>query len=114
RSALVDTALPSSATHVRITPKTITGCPQVANQGFGYPCAYLTAPPSAVGTTTSATVFDRRFRLPAVQQGSVAVERSVGAGVVGSATCLLNRVGELPDSVDISLCPASAVETFQI
>jgi len=114
RSALVDTALASSATHVRVTPKTITGCPQVANQGFGYPCAYLTAPPSAVATTTSATVFDRRFRLPAVQQGSVAVERSVGAGVVGSATYLLNLDRQLPNSVDMNIAPASAVETFQI
>jgi len=114
RSALVDTALPSSATHVRITPKTITGCPQVADQGFGYPCAYLTAPPAAVATTTSATVFDRRFRLPAVQQGSVAVERSVGAGVVGSATYLLNLDRQLPNSVDMNIAPASAVETFQI
>ena len=114
RSALVNTALPSSATHVRITPKTITGCPQVANQGFGYPCAYLTAPPSAVGTTTSATVFDRRFRLPAVQQGSVAVERSVGAGVVARASYLVNLDRQLPNSVDMNIAPASGVKTFQI
>jgi carboxypeptidase family protein len=114
RSALVNTALPSSATHVRITPTTITGCPQVANQGFGYACAYLTTPPAAVGTTTSATVFDRGFRLPAVQQGSVAVERNVGAGVVGSATYLMNLDRQLPGSVDINIAPASGVETFQL
>jgi hypothetical protein len=114
RSALVNTALANSATHVRITPTTITGCPQVANQGFGYACAYLTTPPAAVGTTTSATVFDRGFRLPAVQQGSVAVERKVGAGVVGSATYLMNLDRQLPGSVDINIAPASGVETFQL
>ncbi|HEV2710397.1 MAG TPA: carboxypeptidase-like regulatory domain-containing protein [Edaphobacter sp.] len=114
RSALVNTALANSATHVRITPTTITGCPQVANQGFGYACAYLTTPPAAVGTTTSATVFDRGFRLPAVQQGSVAVERNVGAGVVGSATYLMNLDRQLPGSVDINIAPASGVETFQL
>ncbi len=114
RSALVNTALPSSATHVRITPTTITGCPQVANQGFGYACAYLTTPPAAVGTTTSATVFDRGFRLPAVQQGSVAVERNVGGGVVGSATYLMNLDRQLPGSVDMNIAPASGMETFQL
>ncbi len=114
RSALVNTALASSATHVRITPTTVTYCPQVANQGFGYACAYLTTPPAAVGTTTSATVFDRRFRLPAVQQGSVALERNVGAGVVGSATYLMNLDRQLPDSVDMNIVPASATETFQL
>jgi hypothetical protein len=114
RSALVNTALPTSATHVRITPTTVTDCPQVANQGFGYACAYLTTPPAAVGTTTSATVFDRRFRLPAVQQGSVTVERNLGAGVVGSATYLMNLDRQLPDSVDINIAPATSVETFQL
>jgi Carboxypeptidase regulatory-like domain/TonB dependent receptor len=34
RSALLDTAMASSTTHVRITPSTITACPQVANQGL--------------------------------------------------------------------------------
>jgi len=114
RSALVNTALASSATHVRITPKTITGCPQVANQGFGYACAYLTTPPAAVATTTSAMVFDRGFRLPAVQQGSLSVEREVTAGVVGSATYLLNLDRQLPNSVDMNIAPASATETFQV
>ena len=61
RAALIDTASPSSTTHVRITPKTETLCPQVANQGFGYGCDYIATPPAAVSTTTTATVFDRRF-----------------------------------------------------
>ncbi len=63
RSALANTALASSTVNIRIVPETVTGCPQVANQGFGYACAYLTAPPAAVSATTSAMVFDRRFRL---------------------------------------------------
>ncbi|HMH16355.1 MAG TPA: TonB-dependent receptor [Edaphobacter sp.] len=114
RSALLDTALASSTTHVRITPSTITACPQVANQGFGYACAYLSTPPAAVGTTTSAIVFDRRFRLPMVQQGSVSVEHEVGANVIGSATYLVNLARQLPNSVDINIVPSTAMKTFQI
>ncbi|MEO6981949.1 MAG: TonB-dependent receptor [Edaphobacter sp.] len=114
RSALVDTALPSSTTHVRILPTTVTDCPQVAHQGFGYACSYLTAPPTAVSATTSATVFDRRFRLPAVQQGSITVERGVYAGIVGSATYLLNLDRQLPNSVDINIAPATETKVFQL
>jgi Carboxypeptidase regulatory-like domain/TonB dependent receptor len=114
RSALVDTALATSAKHVLITPATVTNCPQVANQGFGYACAYVTTPPSAVTTTTSAMVFDRRFRLPAVQQGSLTVEREVGAGVVASATYLMNLDRQLPNSVDINIASATATKMFQL
>jgi hypothetical protein len=114
RSALVDTALGSSARHILITPTTVTNCPQVANQGFGYVCAYVTTPPSAITTTTSAMVFDRRFRLPAVQQGSLTVEREVGAGVIASATYLVNIDRQLPNSVDINIAPATATKTFQL
>jgi len=114
RSVLTDTALASSTTHVRIVPSTVTDCPQVAHQGFGYACAYLAAPPMAVTQTTSATVFDRRFRLPAVQQGSVTVEREVGAGVVGSATYLMNMDRQLPNSTDINIAPATGTRMFQL
>jgi hypothetical protein len=114
RSALVDTALASSATHVRVSRGSVTGCPQVANQGFGYVCAYLGAPPAAVGVTTSAMVFDRRFRLPMVQQGSLSVERGVGAGIVGSASYLVNLDRQLPNSVDINIAPATGMKRFQI
>ena len=64
-----------------------------------------TTPPSAVTTTTSAMVFDRRFRLPMVQQGSLTVEREFGAGVVASATYLMNIDRQLPNSVDINIAP---------
>ena len=114
RSALVDTALPSSTTHVLITPSTVTNCPQVANQGFGYVCAFITTPPAAVTTTTTATVFDRRFRLPMVQQGSLTIEREIHAGIVASATYLMNLDRQLPNSVDINIAPATATKTFQL
>ncbi|MCU1253273.1 MAG: Cna protein B-type domain protein [Edaphobacter sp.] len=114
RSALVNTAMASSTRHISITPTTVTNCPQVANQGFGYVCAFLTTPPSAIATTTSAMVFDRRFRLPAVQQGSLTLERSVGAGVIASATYLVNIDRQLPNSVDINIAPATATKTFQL
>jgi hypothetical protein len=114
RSALVDTAQATSARHVLITPSTVTNCPQVANQGFGYVCAYLTNPPSAVATTTSAMLFDRKFRLPAVQQGSLTFEREVGGGVVLSGTYLMNLDRQLPNSVDINIAPATATKEFQL
>ena len=114
RSALVDTAQATSARHVLITPSTVTNCPQVASQGFGYVCAYMTNPPSAVATTTSAMVFDRRFRLPAVQQGSFTVEREVGGGVVLSGTYLMNLDRQLPNSVDINIAPTTATKEFQL
>ena len=112
--AMVDTALPASTTHIRITPTTITACPQAPNQGFGYVCSYVAAPPAAVAATTSAMVFDRRFQLPAVQQGSFTVEQPVGAGVVASATYLMNLDRQLMNSTDINVAPSTDVKTFQL
>jgi hypothetical protein len=114
RSALVNTATPSSVTHIRLLPTTITACPQVINQGFGYPCAYTAAPPSAIASTTSATVFDRRFRLPALQQGSFGLERELPGGLLTSATYLLSLERQLPNSVDINIAPSTASQTFQL
>lgn len=114
RSALVNTGMASSATHVRITPATVTGCPQVANQGFGYPCAYTSAPPLAVATTTSAMAFSRRFRLPEVQQGTVSVEREFGRGFGVSATYLMDIDRQLPNSVDMNIGPSTGMKAFQI
>lgn len=119
RAALMDTALPGStanngATHVRITPKTETLCPQVANQGFGYGCDFLTQPGSAVSTTTTATVFDRRFRLPMVQQGSFGIEREMGHGVMASAMYVMNLDRQLPGSVDINIAPSTEQAAFQL
>jgi hypothetical protein len=114
RSALANTALPSSTVNVRIVPETVTGCPQVANQGFGYACSYLSTPPAAVGATTSAMVFDRGFRLPTVQQGSLSLEHAVGGGVLASATYLINLDRQLPNSVDINIAPSTVTGSFQI
>ncbi|WP_260735923.1 TonB-dependent receptor [Tunturiibacter lichenicola] len=114
RSALINTALPSSSTSVLILPTTVTNCPQVANQGFGYACAYVTTPPAAVAKTTSAMVFDRRFRLPAVQQGSFTLEREIAGGTVASATYLLNLDRQLPNSVDINIAPSTTNKLFQL
>ena len=100
-SALLDTALATSTTHVRITPNTITPCPQVANQS-SYTCAYVAfSACGATGATTLPTVFDRRFPdLPMVQQGSMSVEHEISAA--GSATYLVNLDRQLPNSVDIN------------
>ncbi len=114
RSALVNTAQSESSTHVRITPNTVTNCPQVANQGFGYGCAYVAAPPLAVSSTTSAMFFDKRFRAPMVQQGTVAVEHGMGAGMVMGATWLMNLDRQLAGSVDRNIAAATAWESFQI
>jgi hypothetical protein len=114
RSALVNTALPTSATNIRFTPATVTDCPQVANQGFGYVCSYVSTPPAAVGRTTAAAVFDRRFRLPMVQQGSFSLEREVGARTVLKATYLFNLDRQLPSSVDINVAPSTQTEVFQL
>jgi hypothetical protein len=114
RAALLDTAMPSSATHVRITPTTVTNCPQVANQGFGYGCTYLTEPGAAVSTTTSAVLFDQRFRLPMVQQGTFAIERGVGFGITASASYVFNLDRQLPNSVDINIAPSTATRIFQL
>jgi hypothetical protein len=114
RAALLDTALPASTTRIRILPTTETPCPQSTTVGFGYPCSYLTPPTGVVAATTSAVVFDRRFRLPMVQQGTLSIEHGLGAGVLGSAGYVLNLDHQLPNSVDINIAPSTGVQEFQI
>jgi hypothetical protein len=114
RAALLDTALPSSTTRVRILPTTVTACPQATTVGFGYACSYLTPPTGVVAATTSAIVFDRRFRLPEVQQGTLSIEHVLGAGVLGSAGYVLNLDRQLPNSVDINIAPSADVKEFQL
>jgi hypothetical protein len=114
RAALLDTAMPSSVTRVRILPTTETVCPQNTEVGFGYACSYLTEPAGVVAATTSAMVFDRRFRLPMVEQGSVAVEHAVGWGVVGSARYEMNLDRQLPNSVDINIAPSTDEQEFEL
>ena len=114
RAALLDTAMANSVTSVRILPTTETVCPQMETVGFGYACSYLTAPSGVVAQTTSAVVFDRRFRLPAVQQGTLSLEHSLGGGVVGSAEYVMNLDRQLPDSVDINIAASTGVRAFQL
>jgi hypothetical protein len=114
RAALLDTALPSSTTRVRILPTTETACPQATTVGFGYACSFLAPPTGVVAATTSALVFDRRFRLPEVQQGTFSIEHGLGAGVLGRVGYVLNLDRQLPNSVDINIAPSTVVQTFQL
>lgn len=114
RSAFTNTAISTSTTQIRILPTTVTACPQVANQGFGYPCAYIAAPQTSVSATTAVTVFDRRFRIPMSQQASLSLEREVRPIAVFSATFLADINRQLPNSVDINIAPASTIRTFQL
>jgi hypothetical protein len=116
RAALLNTDLPTSTTHIRILPSTITQCPQVTtqNQGFGYPCAYETSPASALSNATSATVFSRRFRLPAVQQASFTYQRDLPASIELTATYRLNLDRQLPNSTDLNITPSPTLTTFQL
>jgi hypothetical protein len=114
RTALLDTAQAGSTTRIRITPTTETACPQVTTVGFGYACSYTTPPTGVVAATTSAVVFDRGFRLPMVQQATLAVEHGVGAGVMGRIGYVLNADRQLPNSVDINIAPSANVKEFQL
>ena len=114
RAALLDTALPSSVTRVRILPTTETACPQATTVGFGYACSFLTPPAGVVAATTSAVVFDRRFRLPEVQQGTFSIEHGLGAGVLARVGYVLNLDRQLPNSVDINIAPSTGVKEFQL
>jgi hypothetical protein len=49
-----------------------------------------------------------------VQQGSLAVERSVGASVIASATYLMNIDHQLSGAVDLNIAPSTAARAFQI
>ncbi|MGI4829412.1 MAG: TonB-dependent receptor [Janthinobacterium lividum] len=111
-AALADTALPSSTTHIRITPKVETDCPQVANQGFGFPCSFLSAPSGVVGQTTSAIVFSKGFRLPAVQRATFAVEREVGHKLLLRGEYATAWTTQLPGSVDLNIAPSTSTVQY--
>ncbi|HSY37655.1 MAG TPA: TonB-dependent receptor [Acidobacteriaceae bacterium] len=116
RAALVDTALPSTTTHVRIRPTTITQCPQITTvqQGFGYPCAYTSAPPAAVATTTSATVFASGYRIPMVQRGEVAVERALGHRASVRLSYAMAMAIQLPGATDINISPSPGMVSYEL
>ncbi len=114
RAALMDTALPQSNVRIRVTPTTETICPQMTTVGFGYPCSFLTQPPGVVAATTSAMVFDRRFRLPMVEQGTLELEHVLGGGVLGRIGYVMNLDRQLPNSVDINIAPSQTEAEFQL
>lgn len=105
RAALADTAMPASYEHIRITPTTITQCPQVTtiNQGFGYPCAFDSTPPAAVQQTTSATLFARNFRVPMVQRATFTLETNVTPRVHVRANYALAYAKQLPVTTDVNI-----------
>jgi hypothetical protein len=112
-AALTHTALPNTTRSIRITPSTITGCPQVENQGFGYPCAYTSAPPGVVEQTTSALVFSNRFRLPAVQRATLSLERST-RHLEFRAGYAMAIATQLPQTVDLNITPSPTTTQFII
>ncbi len=112
RAALQNTALPSTVSRIRILPSTETACPQVANQGFGYPCAFVAAPPAGVVSTTTATLFSRRFRLPASQQGRVAVEQLLRPGLTLTLAAQTSLTRQLPNTTDLNIAPATETRSF--
>ncbi|MDP9039330.1 MAG: TonB-dependent receptor, partial [Acidobacteriota bacterium] len=114
QAVLLDTATAASVYRVRIVPRTETSCPQAAGVGFGYACSFLSAPAGVVASTTSAVVFDRRYRLPMVQQGTFSVEQPVGRGVLARVAYVTNADRQLPNSVDINIAPATGVRVLQL
>jgi hypothetical protein len=59
-------------------------------------------------------VFDRKYRLPAVQQGSISLEHEVAWGVLASARYEMNLDRQLPNSVDINIVPSTDVKEFEL
>ena len=114
RSALSQTAEAATTTSIRIRPTTETTCPQAPALAFGYPCAFATPPAGVVAMTTSAMVFDRRFRLPMVEQGSLSLERRVGHETAIALMYVFNLDRQLPGSTDINIAPSTRTAMFQL
>jgi hypothetical protein len=114
RSALADTALASTALQIRIRPTVTTDCPQVTNVGFGYPCAYDAAPPAAVAETSSAMMFAKNFKLPAVQRASLMLEREMGRHGFVRGEYAMAISTQLPGSLDLNVAPSTSMESFVI
>ncbi len=113
-AALTDTALRSSTTQIRITPSTEVACPQVAGSGFGFPCVFEATPPASVVQTSSALLFAKGFRLPAVQRGSLLWERALGRHGSVHAEYAGSIATQLPGSSDLNIAPATVSRTFVV
>jgi hypothetical protein len=116
RAALMDTALPTTTTRIRIHPTTITGCPQVTavQQGFGYACDYISPPPAAVAQTSSAVVFSDTYRVPKVQRARLSIERELGRRTSLKATYSMALAAQLPGSTDLNIAPSQRMASFVI
>ncbi len=113
-AALTDTGTVRSTTSIRITPAVETECPQVANQGFGYPCSFQYAPAgiAAVAQTGSVTVFSQRFRLPAVLRASMALEREAGRHVLLRGEYATAWATQLPQTTDLNIAPSTGTVSY--
>ncbi len=111
-AALADTGLPGSTSRIRITPKVETDCPQVANQGFGYLCAFTNLPTGVAGQTAATMVFGSRFRLPAVQRATLGFDRELGRRLLVHAGYATAWATQLPESVDMNIAPSTSSVTY--
>ena len=114
KAALSDTAEAASTTRIRIRPATETVCPQETAVGFGYPCSFIAPPGGLVAATTSALLFDRHFRLPLIQQASLAYERDLGGRSSFSLAYVLNLDRQLPGSTDLNIAPSTRRAVYQL
>jgi hypothetical protein len=114
RAALTDTAQASTTLRVRIRPTTETLCPQVTavQQGFGYPCDYTSAPPAAVAQTSSAVVFARNYRVPAVQRATLQLEREIGKHALLRLSYATAMGEQLPGSTDLNIAPSPGLVSY--
>ena len=74
----------------------------------------MAVPPGVAALTSSSIVFDRHFRTPVVQQGSLFIERELGRRTSLELGAVFNEDRQLPSSTDLNIAPSSATEEFQL
>jgi hypothetical protein len=82
------------------------------NQGFGYPCDFVSAPPEAVTQTTSSVLFARNFRLPAVQRASLTLEHAFNKRAMVRAEYAMALATQLPSTTDLNIAPSTGGASF--
>ena len=115
-AALTDTGTVRSTTSIRITPTVEAACPQVANQGFGFPCSfpYLPAGVAPVAQTGAAVLFAKGFRLPVVQRASLALEREVGSRILLRGEYATAWAMQLPETTDVNIAPSTGTVSYVV
>lgn len=113
-AALTETGLPSATTKIRLRPSAVVACPQQPANGFGYLCSLTAQPASVAELATSAIVFDRRFRLPVVQQASLSFEQAVGRRTTLAFGFVVNEDRQLPTSTDLNIAPSTETRLYQL